>query len=223
MERFVLNKEVFIIGGGSSLQGFNFSRLKNKDTIAVNMAALDVPNPTYCITADSNIFRKVQEGYFKNVETTWVLVTNPNHCTMKWQNGKFVHRNGFVYNLFCMNIVIRNAGVEGIGFSFNDFKTGYNSGFCGFQLAILLGYKKIYLLGFDLVSGSKCHYHNRYKGKRTISDDAFRRFYDNFAIALKKIEEKTDIQVISCSPVSLLNDIILYMPFEKIISNVNNL
>ena len=117
-----MSRDVFIIGGGSSLKGFDFSRLKNKETIAVNMSALDVPNPTYCITADSNIFRKVQEGYFNGVETTWVLVTNPNHCTMKWQDGKFVHKNGFVYNLFCMNMIIRNAGVEGIGFSFADFK-----------------------------------------------------------------------------------------------------
>jgi len=125
------NREVFIIGGGSSLQGFNFSRLRNKDTIAVNMSALDVPNPTYCITADSTILRKIQEGYFKSVKTTWVLITNPDHCTMKWQDGIFRNiKNGFVYNLFCVNMVIHNAGVDGIGFSFADFKTGYNSGFC---------------------------------------------------------------------------------------------
>ena len=212
------NTEVFIIGGGSSLQGFNFSKLEDKDTIAVNMSALDVPNPTYCITADSNIFRKVQEGYFKEIETTWVLVTNPNHCTMKWQDGKFKNiKNDFVYNLFCMNMVIRNAGVEGIGFSFSDFKTGYNSGFCGFQLAVLLGYKKIYLLGFDLVSGSQCHYHSRYnKGKRTISNDTFKRFYDNFVLALKEIKEKTDIEVFSCSNISRLSKIIPYIPLGNI-------
>ena len=210
------NREVFIIGGGSSLQGFNFSRLKNKDTIAVNMSALDVPNPTYCITADSTIFRKVQEGYFKDVKTTWVLVTNPDHCTMKWQDGKFKNiKNGFVYNLFCMNMVICNAGVEGIGFSFADFKTGYNSGFCGLQLAVLLGYKKIYLLGFDLVSTSKCHYHNRYKGRK-IDKKNLDKYYNNFVLALKEIKRKTDIQVLSCSSISLLNKIISYVPFEKV-------
>ena len=211
-----MRDEVFIIGGGSSLQGFNFSRLKNKDTIAINVSALDVPNPTYCITADSSIFRKVQEGYFKDVKTTWVLVTNPDHCTMKWQNGIFKNtNNGFVYNLFCVNMVIRNAGVEGIGFSFADFKTGYNSGFCGFQLAVLLGYQKIYLLGFDLVSTSKCHYHNRYKGRK-IKRETLNQYHDNFVIALKEIEEKTNIQVLSLSPISQLNKVILYAPFERI-------
>ena len=211
-----MENDIFIIGGGSSLRGFDFSKLRNKDTIAVNMSALDVPNPTYCITADSNIFRKVQEGYFKNVKTTWVLVTNPNHCTMKWQDGRFRNiKNGFVYNLFCMNVVIRNADVEGIGFTFNDFKTGYNSGFCGFQLAVLLGYKKIYLLGFDLVSGSRCHYHHRYGGRK-IDKESLDRYYDNFVLALKEIKEKTTIEVFSCSDISRLNNIIQYVSLETL-------
>ncbi len=212
-----MRNDVFIIGGGNSLQGFDFSKLKDKDTIAVNMAALDVPNPTYCITADSSIFRKVQEGYFKEVDTTWVLVTNPNHCTMKWQDGVFKNiRNRFVYNLFCMNMVIRNAGVEGIGFSFKDFKTGYNSGFCGFQLAVLLGYKRIYLLGFDMVPNVKCHYHNRYKGRK-ISKESLNKYHNNFVIALKEIKEKTDIEVFSCSCVSLLNRKIPYISLDSLI------
>ena len=210
--------EIFVIGGGASLIGFDFDRLRDKDTIAVNMAVLDVPNPTYGITADSTIFRKVQEGYFKEVETTWVLVTNPNHCTMKWKDGKFVHKNGFVYNLFCMNMIIRNADVEGIGFTFNNFKTGYNSGFSGFQLAVLLGYKKIYLLGFDLVSGTQCHYHNRYKGRK-IKKESFDRYYNNFVLALKRIKEDTDIEVFSCSPISKLNKMIPYISLNNSTKN----
>ena len=216
-----MKDEIFIVGGGSSLRGFDFSKLKDFDTIAVNMSVLDVPNPTYGITADSTIFRKVQEGYFKDTKTTWVLVTNPNHCTMKWRDGKFVHeKNGFVYNLFCMNMIIRNAGVEGIGFSFDDFRTGYNSGFCGFQLAVLLGYKEIYLLGFDLTSSSQCHYHDRYKGRK-IKKESFDRYYNNFVLALKKIKDETDIKVYSCSSISRLNKIISYVSFNNFIRNKN--
>jgi len=210
--------EIFIIGGGPSLRGFPFYQLEDKTTIAVNEAALDVPNPTYCITADSGTFRKLQEGYFKEIDTSWVVVTNPNHCTMKWENGKFKNiKTGFVYNLFAANMLIKNAGTDGIGFSFKDFITGYNSGFCGFQLAVLLGYKKIYLLGFDMTrQGSDCHYHNRYKGSG-IKKDSLDRFYNNFALALKIIKEETDIEVISCSGVSRLNKIIPYKSFAEII------
>ena len=202
-----MDRKVFIIGGGKSLDGYDFNRLKDKDTIAVNVSALDVPNPTYCITADSSIFRKVQEGYFKDIDTTWVLVTNPEHCSMKFRNGKFVHKNGFVYNLFCMNMVIRNAGVEGIGFSFSDFRTGYNSGFCALQLAVLLGYDKIHLLGFDLVGA---HYHKHYSSNQRIGVKDFEKFYQNFVLALGILKTQTNIKVISRSKISRLNSIITY-------------
>ena len=210
--------EIFIIGGGSSLIGFPFQQLGNRETIAINGTALDVPNPTYCITADSKVFRQLQEGCFEGIDTTWVLVSNPNHCSMKWKDGVFKHvRSGYIYNLFTMNMVIRNAGTDGIGFSFKDFKTGYNSGFCGFQLAVLLGYKRIYLLGFDMNKHiQKIHYHNRYRGHRTISNESFDKFYDNFVLALGIIKKETDIKVVSCSKISRLNDIIPYVPFGEL-------
>lgn len=209
-----MNKSIFIVGGGSSLEGFDFSRLKNENTIAVNSTALDVPSPTYCITADSGIFRKVQEGFFKTVKTTWVLVTNPDHCSMQQRNGRFVHvKSGFIYDLFCVNMVIRNAGVEGIGFSFADFRTGYNSGFCALQLAFLLGYELIYLLGIDMQGR---HYRGRCERKK-IKDEAFEKFYDNFVTALNILERETDVRVVSCSGTSRLNNIIPYVPFEEIL------
>ncbi len=213
------NDEIFIIGGGSSLIGFPFNQLKDKNTIAVNMAALDVPNPTYCITADSSIFRRIQEGYFKSVNTTWVMVTNPEHCSMKFRDGVFRNmKTGYIHNPFCVNMLIRNAGTDGIGFSFNDFKTGYNSGFCGFQLAILLRYKKIYLLGFDLnTKAARCHYHNRYQdGKKRIHDKHMERYYNNFKLAFETIKKETDIEVISCSRSSRLNQLIPYKSFGEL-------
>ncbi len=213
------NSEIFVIGSGSSLIGFPFNQLKDKNTIAVNMAAFDVSNPTYCITADSGIFRKVQEGYFKGIDTTWVMVTNAEHCSMKFRNGQFKNeKTGYIHNPFCVNMLIRNAGTDGIGFSFKDFKTGYNSGFCGLQLAILLGYKRIYLLGFDLNPKTvKCHYHNRYQdGKKRIPDNRLRLYSNNFKLALEIIKKETDIEVISCSKNSVLNQFIPYKPFEKL-------
>ena len=213
-----MKDDVYIIGGGISLKGFDFRKLKDKNTIVVNMSAFDVPNPTYCITADSGILRKVQEGYFKDIDTTWVLVTNPNHCSMKWKNGVFKHiHSGYVYNLFAVNMIIRNAGVEGIGFEFKDFRTGYNSGFCAFQLAFLLGYKRIHLLGFDLCEkDSRTHYHNRYRNKKTISDKMFEKFYTNFVLAIGILKEKTDIEVISHSKISRLNSFIPYLSWEYV-------
>jgi len=183
-----LNDDIYIIGGGPSLRDFDFSQLKHLDTIAVNVAALDVPNPTYCITSDSGQFRKLCEGYYNNVKTTWVVVTNPDHATMKWKNGRFQHvSSNFVYNLFVPNLLIRNAGTEGIGFTFNDFRTGCNSGFCALQLAVLLRYKRIHLLGIDLITGK--HYHDRYGGLE-INPSRIEEYYKNFVLAFDILKEK---------------------------------
>jgi len=115
-------------------------------------------------------------------------------------------------------MIIKNAGVEGIGFEFKDFKTGYNSGFCAFQLAVLLGYKKIHLLGFDLCEKeSKTHYHSRYRNRKTISSKMFDKFYANFVLAIGILKEKTDIEVISHSKISRLNSSIPFIPLEKIV------
>jgi len=211
---------VYIIGGGSSLKGYDFSALGNKDTITVNMSALDVPNPNYCITADSSIYRRLEDGEFSNVDTTWVLVTNSNHCTLQMQrNGTFINiKSQYVHNLLVPNIVIRNAGVEGIGFEFKDFRTGYNSGFCGFQLAVLLGYKYIHLLGFDMQDGPLdriCHYHNRYN--RRISKKDFYKYLKNFILALNAVE-KIGVKVVSRSRFSLLNDHIEYIDLDCLLA-----
>ncbi len=211
-----MKDDIYIVGGGSSLKGFDFERLRDLDTIAVNVTALDVPNPTYGITADSNIFRKIQDGYFKDIDTTWVLVTNPDHCSMKWKDGKFIHSSGYVYNLFAVNMVIRNAGVEGIGFEFKDFRTGYNSGFCAFQLAVLLRYKRIHLLGIDLVPGSPQHHYHDYYHNKKISVVSMELFYRNFVVALEIIKKETDIQVISHSANSRLNGVIPYASLGSI-------
>lgn len=213
-----MKKSIYIVGGGTSLKGFDFTKLKNKDTIAVNSSGLDVPNPTYCITADSSMFRKIQEGIFDDIKTTKVMVTNPDHCSMKFRNGQFKHvRNGHVYNPFCVDLLIKNTGCEGIGFSFNDFRTGYNSGFCALQLAVILGYEKIYLLGIDLNKdkGSQ-HYHDRYKGKRTTDEAGMDKYFNCFKSAIAIVKKKTKIKIISCSKISRLNSVISYVPFEDI-------
>lgn len=50
------NQNVFIIGGGPSLVGFDFNRLKNKNTIVINHAFEYVPNLDILIFLD-NVFR----------------------------------------------------------------------------------------------------------------------------------------------------------------------
>ena len=53
--------EAFIVGGGSSLKKFDFTKLANKNTIVVNKAIVDVPNPKHFITMDYTFLKKIRD------------------------------------------------------------------------------------------------------------------------------------------------------------------
>ena len=59
-------KEVFIIGGGSSLKNFQFECLTDRDTITINMSIFHVPNPNYFITVDYTFLYKMIQRLLRN-------------------------------------------------------------------------------------------------------------------------------------------------------------
>ena len=160
------NDICFVVGGGPSLVGFDFSQLNGYDTIAVNKAVEYISNPKYFITTDYTYFakaalpiekinQKVQKSYF---------IANMVPPFMKFKGGYVTDtRDNRIYgNLFKYHGVIRSGRTEGFGYSLKDFSNGSNSGHCGIQLALLAGYKKIYLLGFDLKDSGQTHFHQSY-------------------------------------------------------------
>ena len=48
----------FVVGGGPSLNGFDFTQLNGYDTIAVNKSVEFIQNPTHFITTDYSYFLK---------------------------------------------------------------------------------------------------------------------------------------------------------------------
>tara|TARA_R100000900_G_scaffold143298_1_gene125974 strand:+ start:783 stop:2312 length:1530 start_codon:yes stop_codon:yes gene_type:complete len=163
-----VNKDVcFIVGGGPSLNGFDFTNLNGYDTIAINKAVEYISNPTYFITTDYSYFvkaslpidqikLKTQRSYF---------VANMSHPYMELKNNQIVDtRRNFVYeDLYQYDGVIEAYEKTGFSTTINEFCHGDNSGHCGIQLALLLGYKKIYLLGFDLNDTGQSHFHQSYR------------------------------------------------------------
>ena len=93
------------------------------------------------------------------------------HPYMKYQNGFVTDtRNNNCYsNLYKYHGVIESNQTEGFGSKLNEFSNGANSGHCGIQLALLAGYRKIYLLGFDLNDNEQTHFHQSYAQKHQNS------------------------------------------------------
>jgi len=197
--------EIFIVGAGLSLQGFDFNLLKDKTTIAVNRSIKDLSNATYFVTADSGIARDL-ETWVENKNPIKVLCYTPTH-------KKYSVLAEAIPNF---DLVVKYSGgnpCPPMGLKFGEFQSGGNSGFCALQFAVLMNYSPIYLLGFDLtdVNGEFC----RRQKKELRYMKKMLKWYNYFKAGLSVVKEKTDIEVFSCSPISKLNSVIPYIPIDK--------
>lgn len=219
-----MKKEVYIIGGGPSLLDFNFDLLKDKDTIAVNKSILDVPNPKYFITVDYTFLKKIEIQKLKDVNTTKIFIVCLHFDFIKEENGQIIDiKHNIIYNLQDFDVIIKSRVEGGIGFNLRDFRNGLNSGYCALQLAVALGYEKIYLLGLDLCNNQKyttnkqTHYHGGYGEKAFSFDIKLEKYYQHFVKGLKEIKQNSNINVISLSPVSRLNSQIDYVNYKDVL------
>jgi len=211
-------KRIFIVGGGSSLTGFRFDKLNNVDCITINRSLFDVPSPKYFITIDHSFLFKIknknERKIFNRTKATKFFAANFGSGQLQYRDGAvFCTKTKKKYDLSAFDIVIKSMEVGGLGFDWKDFKTGNCSGFCAMQLAVLLGYRKICLLGIDLVASEAgaVHYHNApgYNPAKTLR--ALDEYFNYFAAGIK-VANKRGVDVISCSGISRLNQII---PYEK--------
>jgi hypothetical protein len=201
------NDICFVVGGGPSLSGFDFSKLASFDTIAVNKAVEYIDNPTYFVTTDYSYFVKASlpiEQIKQKTKYTY-FVANMTHDYMSYKDGSVIDtRRNFVYNdLYQYTGVIESNSNDGFGSDLTKFSNGSNSGHCGIQLALLLGYKKIYLLGFDLNADGQTHFHQSY---RDIDQRAFKNKVENYADTLNNAlgEYEGTQEIINLSNSSIL-------------------
>lgn len=190
--------DIYVVGCGPSLRKFDWSLLSNKTTISVNGAFQDVPNSDYFITGDSGFAIKAAKELYRRDNTCRVLVMSEDH-----KRYRFVKP----YTEFYDWVISPKACDGEIGFTEDDFHTGQNSGFCGMQLAVLLGAKRIHLLGIDLNTEGGLHYHVYYPNLDVSRLD---EFTSHFQLALAILDQHNDIEVISHSPISRLNSFIRY-------------
>lgn len=211
------SNRLFIIGGGPSINKIDLGLLENEDTMCINASINYVKNPTYFVTMDYSYFdtkrniNTVDEVVNKAKYSYFIL--NTNNTNLRNINGKITDiRHNFVYDdLYKFSRVISSSEIiiKDKGFSINskNFANGENSGFCGIQLATILGYEEIYLIGFDLDSNNKeTHFHKKYSNsqiKNKIND-----YKNNLFTALSLFLKVKTTKISTVTPSSL----------EKIIS-----
>jgi len=173
------SNSVWIIGGGPSLKDFDFDLLSGHDIIAVNKGICSVPRALAFITMDYTFvdYPKYKKCDFQEVENR---ADNKIFILNRSKPGRITHDDGvfkdskfnYIYRDLYKFDHIYEAKAEsnsktGWGLNLESFAHGNNSGFCAVQLAILMGYQNIYLLGFDLKvqtwgNQTITHYHGGY-------------------------------------------------------------
>ena len=208
--------KAYIIGGGPSLRGVDLSLLKSQTTIGVNKSIFSLTNPSYFITVDYTVIRKLGIERLRALTCPRFFVVNFSVPSLQVKNGGIVDTKwNLVYQDIydCFDTIILSRQPDGVGTTLRDFRSGNNSGYCGMQLAIALGYTEIYLLGIDLTTTSGVtHYHGGYNEVPTGFTKKLPGYYQTFVQGLKEIRTKLPhVSVYSCSPISLLNADIPYI------------
>lgn len=178
----------FIIGGGPSLTGFDFERLRGKGrVIAINRAFEFIPWADMLFFMDWKFYKLCHD--------------NPNRLAL-WQGfqGHRVFCNLMGRKLDdCYNI--RSLGRHGMSWSIaKGVYHGNNSGHGALVTALALGCRPIYLLGYDMNRDPKgrSHFHSGYGHRANPNLGAvFVKSFMDLAARIPKVDF-----IFNCNPQS---------------------
>lgn len=166
---------VYLIGGGPSLKGFDFSRL-NGLTVGINKAAWLLSTDVF-FTLDQTLVRQCYQQIKQYVEDGGIA-----YLAMPANEDRHQAIEGAHY-------VIRDRG-GGLHTDPNRIN-GVNSGFGALGLAYHKRAPEIGLLGFDMMRGSKTetHWHDGYKWHNPANHKYFDKWASNFDKAAVQCRE----------------------------------
>lgn len=196
------NKPCFIVGGGPSLKGFDWSKLKGRRTIAINRAFEDF-EPTIIFSMDTRFLNWVFQDRYSTV-------SDGKHTKSKFESTKAykvwlcTYVVGLPQEFFIVKVYKHyRAGLRAFTFSMKEgIGHGNNSGYGALNLAVCLQANPIYLLGFDCKhENGRSHYH---AGHPEIQrEDTVRNFIPYFERAAE-ILKPHGFKIINLNPYSAL-------------------
>lgn len=174
-----MSEEIFIVGGGASLRFFEWDQLLCRRVIAVNRAYEVVPNAEVVYFSDLRFW-------------TWHQLQLEKHI------GRKITSAARVKNRCVEHVQI--TGLTGLDTEPGKIRQGNNSGYGAINLAVHLGVKKIFLLGFDMnFTGGCCHWHDGYPVINT--EKMLKRMVSYFDTLVEPLN-RLGIDVINLNPKS---------------------
>jgi len=223
-----MSSACYVVGGGTSLSTFDYSWLSGRDVIAVNQSLFYIPNAKYFVTMDytwvlrngiagEKKVRAAKRREFMRHPAEKFFVVGFSGDRLRVIDDRHIvdTEHGITYNLSPFDQVVHASAYGGLGRSLKDFHCGSDSGYAGLQLAMVLGYTEIYLLGYDFrATAGGTHFHNDYTERdRRKYDAKLKEFMTPYPMALEMARKELGVKVYSCSAMSRLNR---YIPFRKV-------
>lgn len=192
------NKECFIVGGGPSLRGFDWSKLKGRRTIGINRA-FEMFEPTIIFSMDTRYLQWIMSDKYGADARRKFELSKAYKCWL------LTYKAILPDNIFIIRVhknyetgykAFTSSMKQGLGH-------GHNSGYGALNLACCLRANPIYLLGFDMKhQGSITHWHKGHP--RPQPDFVIKNFISYFQHSAWKIKHM-GIRVINLCPGSALN------------------
>lgn len=185
-ERIWEGEEAFIIGGGKSLESFDWNLLKTELTIGCNDAYKLGPDVCkICIFGDMKWFLANEKELAKFKQPVFTNVGKVAKLRLNW---------------------VWDLPREPCGLHEKALGWNYNTGAAAVNLALLLGVRRVYLLGFDmhLSRDGKANWHPNLLDKPDAT--VYDKFLNGFKVLAKDLETKfSSSEVINITDNSSLN------------------
>lgn len=176
--------ECFIVAGGPSLKGFDWSLLDGKFVIAINRSYEVLPNAQIIYFTDDDWWKTHKEKLLQ-------------HAGAKYK--------GSLPNKFIKHPQVKEYTLSGphhLDMTPGHLRHGHNSTYAAVNLAVQLGFKKIYLLGVDMKWGQKgnkatSHWHDGHR--RTDPESVYKKMMECFATMATPLKTHK-VEVINLNP-----------------------
>lgn len=201
------NYVCYIVAGGPSLKGFDWSLLTpDKFVVAINRSYEVLPNAQVLYFTDSDYWGRHKDAMMKH-------------------NGQLIRGAINVKRDKMPDEVIqyRLTGKDGLETQKDCLKHGSNSTYAALNLVTVhFGFKKVYLLGVDMKWGEKgkkgtSHWHDGHK--RVDPESGYKKMMHSFKTIAKPLKEM-GVKVFNANPDSALN-VFPKVPLEQAVKDEN--
>lgn len=165
------DQDVFLIGGGTSLQNFNFDCLRYKNVVAINKAIFYINFATILYFSDMRFYTWYKDDIGKFRGLKYTTCNKIDDLSIEYINDSS-EKSTEIGGIDTRKNFIRNCG---------------NSGYGAINLAFHTGCKRIILLGYDMKNSNtgKTHFHDGYKMNSGVVRD--KKDYTDFISPFKNI------------------------------------